>query len=72
MSALDARMRLIAREELANTAPPEAADGGDRVAELEAQVAALADRVAELEKTTTSAPATKRTARAKSAPGGSE
>jgi phage shock protein A len=62
MSALDARMRIIAREELANTAAPEAADSPDRVTELEQQLAALTARVDELEKGAAPAPA-KRTAR---------
>lgn len=61
MSALDARMRIIAREELASTAAPKTADGPDRVAKLEQQLTELTARVDELEKST-AAPA-KRTAR---------
>lgn len=64
MSALDARMRTIAREELAAAegAPP-TADEPNRVTELEQQIAALTTRVDELEKATAPAPAVKRAAR---------
>ena len=64
MSALDARIRHLAREEVAAAGGTPAADRPDRVAELEKQLADLTARVDELEKTaTTSAPAAKRTTR---------
>jgi uncharacterized protein YceH (UPF0502 family) len=73
MSALDHRIRQLAREELAAAGAAPASDGGaDRVADLEQQVIALTARVDELEKTSTSTSATKRTARAKSSPETSE
>jgi ubiquinone biosynthesis protein UbiJ len=80
MSALDNRIRLLAREEAhslfitpeqaeewkAREARFAAEQPPNRVAELEKQVAELAARVAELEKTAAPAPA-KRTARKTSA-----
>jgi ubiquinone biosynthesis protein UbiJ len=63
VSALDARMRLIAREELAASGGPSAtADSPSEVASLREQVASLAARVDELEKAA-AAPAPKRAAR---------
>jgi len=59
MSALDARMRIIAREvsaELADGLP-----GPDRVTELEKQVSELTARVDELEKAPRRAATAKRT-----------
>ncbi len=67
MSALDARIRRLAREELAAAGGPPAADGPDRVAELEQQLADLTARVDDLEKAAAPAPAAKRTTR-KTAP----
>lgn len=63
MSALDGRIRTIAREEAAAAldGAPAGAQGPDRVAELEQQLAELTARVEELEKTP--APVVKRTAR---------
>lgn len=63
MSALDARIRHLAREELAAAGGAPAPDGPDRVAELEKQLAELAARVDELEKTAAPAPTAKRTPR---------
>lgn len=75
MSVLDERIRRIAREEagsLAESAPAVVLEtsGPDRLAEVENQLAALADRVAELEKAA-AAPAPKRTPR-KTTPESSE
>jgi hypothetical protein len=65
VSALDARIRHLAREELAAAGAPSATAGPDRVAELEQQLADLTARVEELEQAPTAA---KRAAR-KTAPG---
>lgn len=62
MSALDARIRRLAREEFetgGSTTP--ASDGSDRVAELEKEVADLRARLEKLEAAAT--PAARRTAR---------
>lgn len=63
MSALDGRIRTLAREEVAAAleGAPAGAEGPDRMAELEQQLAELTARVEELE--TTPAPVVKRTAR---------
>jgi len=61
-SPLDARIRHIAREELAAAGTP-AAGAPDRVAELEKQLAELTARVDELEKAATPAPTAKRVTR---------
>lgn len=61
MSALDARIRRLAREEIeAGGSTTSAADGSDRVAELEKEVADLRARLENLE---TAATPAKRTAR---------
>lgn len=66
MSALDARMRIVATEVLTEfTGTPAADSGTDRVAELEQRLAELTTRVDELEKTTATASATKRAPRSK-------
>lgn len=63
MSALDARMRLIAEQVLADShgAPATASSETDRMAELEKQVADLTARVDELEKAPRRAATAKRT-----------
>jgi hypothetical protein len=69
VSALDARIRHLAREELASAGGAPASVGPDRVAELEKEVADLTARVNELEKAAAPAPTAKRTPRKTTEPG---
>jgi uncharacterized protein YceH (UPF0502 family) len=63
VSALDARIRRLAREEIeAGGSTAATADSPDRVAELEKEVAELRTRLEKLE-ATSSTPAAKRTPR---------